>query len=177
MQLRGVALRSVGHSSQKLLPKIVLQYFSLVFYLVQLKKIRSTISGQVSYLAQMPNGPKFQKYHKSKGLQPWGATCSKTTHSSGQRTKVQEAAQYVVISMPAKSTNQVDARRTTVGTYPPGSMWTANPILPYQVNCLSCFHCGSIMETRGNGTTITLPPSWVFFSPQKMQLFIDFYPE
>ena len=29
--------------------------------------------------------------------------------------------------------NQVDARRTTEGTYPPGSMWTANPILPYQV--------------------------------------------
>ena len=29
--------------------------------------------------------------------------------------------------------SQVDARRTTEGTYPPGSMWTANPILPYQV--------------------------------------------
>ena len=28
---------------------------------------------------------------------------------------------------------QVDARRTAEGTYPPGSMWTANPILPYQV--------------------------------------------
>jgi len=27
---------------------------------------------------------------------------------------------------------KVDARRTTEGTYPPGSMWTANPILPYQ---------------------------------------------
>ena len=30
----------------------------------------------------MSSGPKLQKYHKSKGLQPWGATCSKTTHST-----------------------------------------------------------------------------------------------
>ena len=52
------------------------------------KKIRSTISGQVSDLAQMSNGPKFKKYHKSKGLQPWGETCSKTTHSNALRHHV-----------------------------------------------------------------------------------------
>ena len=36
----------------------------------------------------MSNGPKFKKYHKSKGLQPWGETCSKTTHSNALRHHV-----------------------------------------------------------------------------------------
>ena len=42
----------------------------------------------------------------------------------------------------------MDARRTTEGTFPPGSMWTANPILPYQVNLLSHNHSGLIIALK-----------------------------
>ena len=72
--LRGVDLRSVGHSSQKLSPKKVLQSCSPCILPCIAKKISMTISGQVSDLAQISNCPKLPKYHESKRFQSWGAT-------------------------------------------------------------------------------------------------------
>ena len=53
----------------------------------------------------------------------------KKDYHSGHRTQ----AEAHVLNISSQLRSQVDARRTTEGTYPPGSMWTANPILPYQV--------------------------------------------
>ena len=48
------------------------------------KKIRITFSGQVSDLTQKSKCLKWPKNQESKGLYPWGATSTKTTHASEQ---------------------------------------------------------------------------------------------
>ena len=66
--IKMLALRSVGHSSQKLSAKKKLQSFSPCI---------------LPCIPKMSNGP---KYHESKRFQSWGATCSKTTHATAQFT-------------------------------------------------------------------------------------------
>ena len=60
------------------------------------KKISTTFSGQVSDLTQMSKCLKWPKNQESKGLYPWGATWTKTTHASAQPGLCQEYLYFCI---------------------------------------------------------------------------------
>ena len=80
MQLRDVDLRSVGPSVQKLWPTTFLAKKMPCILHYNTKKISNTISRQVSDLAQLPDGLKFNVDQESSRYKSGGNTSTKVCH-------------------------------------------------------------------------------------------------
>ena len=83
MQLRDVDLRSVGHSSQKLWPKTFSEKMPCILH-YNAKKIRGTISRQVSDRAQLPDVLKFIVDKESNTYKSGGVTSCILCHPHAQ---------------------------------------------------------------------------------------------
>ena len=93
IQLRDVDLRSVGPSVQKLWPKTFFAKKMPCILHCNAKKIRDTISRQVSGLAQLPDDLKFIVDKESNTYKSGGVTssilCHPTTHANAMEIKIE----------------------------------------------------------------------------------------